>query len=61
MIEAKWLKPVNGFYIDKSWETKEDGTIKKDSVIYTVYDDPEGNFIECFSSLKDAKAFCKKL
>ena len=60
MIKAEWLKPCNGYHIDKSWEVDENtGKIKKDSIVYTVYDDPEGGFIDCFKTLKAAQEFCK--
>ena len=36
-MESKLLKPYKGFSIEKSWETKADGTIKKDSVLYTAF------------------------
>ena len=36
-MESKVLKPYKGFIIEKSWETKADGTIKKDTVLYTAY------------------------
>ena len=36
-MESKVLKPYKGFTIEKSWETKADGTIKKDTVLYTAY------------------------
>lgn len=36
--ESKLLKPYKGFTIEKSCHTNPDGTIKKDTVIYTAYD-----------------------
>lgn len=36
-MESKILKPYRGFNIEKSWETNLDGTIKKDTIVYTAY------------------------
>ena len=36
-MTVKSLKPYKGFDIEKSYEEKADGTIKKDSIIYTAY------------------------
>jgi hypothetical protein len=36
-MEVKTLKPYKGFEIEKSYETNKDGTIKKDTIIYTAY------------------------
>lgn len=38
-MEDKLLKPYKGFSIEKSWKIALDGTMKKDSIIYTAYDD----------------------
>lgn len=36
-MTVKSLKPYKGFEIEKSYEEKTDGTIKKDTIIYTAY------------------------
>ena len=36
-MEVRSLKPYRGFDIEKSYRTKADGTIKKDTIIYTAY------------------------
>ncbi len=36
-VTVKSLKPYKGFEIEKSYEEKADGTIKKDTIIYTAY------------------------
>ena len=36
-MTSKSLKPYKGFEIEKSYEEKPDGTIKKDTIIYTAY------------------------
>lgn len=42
-MTAKLLKPYKGFEIEKSYETKADSTIRKDTIIYTAYADDEDN------------------
>ena len=37
-MESILLKSYNGFTIEKSWDLKSDGTVDKDSVIYSAYD-----------------------
>lgn len=44
MEKTKVLKPYKGFIIEKTWETKADGTIKKDTIIYTAYTKDGGVF-----------------
>jgi hypothetical protein len=41
---VKSLKPYKGFDIEKSYEEKGDGTIKKDTIIYTAYSVDGGVF-----------------
>lgn len=36
-MTVKSLKPYKGFDIEKSYDEKPDGTIKKDTIIYTAY------------------------
>ncbi len=38
-MTVKLLKPYKGFEIEKSYEEKPDGTIKKDTIVYTAYAD----------------------
>lgn len=42
-MEVKLLKSYKGFEIEKSYETKKDGTIKKDTIVYTAFGDDEDN------------------
>lgn len=42
-MTVKLLKPYKGFEIEKSYETKADGTIRKDTIVYTAYADDEDN------------------
>lgn len=43
-MEYKSLKPYKGMEIEKSYEIKADGTIKKDTIIYTAYTENDGVF-----------------
>ena len=36
-MNDKLLKPYKGYAIEKSWDENYDGTIKKDTVVYTAY------------------------
>ena len=36
-MEVKLLKPYKGMEIEKSYELKADGTIKKDTIIYILH------------------------
>lgn len=36
-MEVRTLKPYKGFEIEKSYETKKDGTIRKESIVYSAY------------------------
>ena len=47
---SKLLKSYNGFIIEKSWEVKSDGTIDKDSVIYSAYDE-DGDIVDASANL----------
>lgn len=40
-MTSKTLKPYKGFRIEKSYEEKADGTIKKDTIVYTAYTDDD--------------------
>jgi hypothetical protein len=43
-MKVKLLKPYKGFEIEKSYELKADGTIKKDTIVYTAYSEDGGLF-----------------
>ena len=53
-MTVKSLKSYKGFEIEKSYETKADGTIKKDTVIYTAYTE-DGDLYDCASTLSALK------
>lgn len=53
-MESKMLKPYKGMEIEKSYDLKADGTIKKDSVIFTAYD-TEGNVFDGAETLAELK------
>ena len=36
-LEGKILKPYKGYMIEKSYEVRADGTIDKETIIYTAY------------------------
>lgn len=54
-MEVKLLKPYRGFEIEKSYETNKDGTIKKDSVIYTAYAIEDGGLYDGAETLAELK------
>ena len=54
-MESKVLKPYKGFTIEKSWETKTDGTIKKDTVLYTAYTEDGNGVYDARSNLAELK------
>lgn len=43
-MECKALKSYKGMEIEKSYEIKTDGTIRKDTIIYTAYTEDGGVF-----------------
>lgn len=49
-MESKLLRPYNGFTIEKSWELKSDGTIDKNTVIYSAYD-KDGDLVTASNKL----------
>ena len=53
-MNGKTLKPYKGFMIEKSWEENMDGTIKKDTVVYTAYTENEDLF-DAAKSLTELK------
>jgi len=44
MMEEKTLKSYKGFSIEKSYEINHNGTIKKDTVLYTAFTEDGGLF-----------------
>ena len=54
-MESKVLKPYKGFIIEKSWEIKADGTIKKDTVLYTAYTENENGVYDAKPNLAELK------
>lgn len=57
-MEVRSLKPYRGFDIEKSYITNADGTIKKDSIIYTAY--PIGSY-GVFDAAKTLSELKKKI
>ena len=53
-MESKMLKPYKGMEIEKSYDLKADGTIKKDSIVFTSYD-TEGNLFDGAKTLSELK------
>ena len=53
-MESKMLKPYKGMEIEKSYDLKADGTIKKDSIVFTAYD-TEGNLFDGAKTLLELK------
>lgn len=55
-MESKIIKSYKGFEIEKSWDIKADGTINKNTVIYTAYDDGD-----LFDSCENIAGLKKKI
>lgn len=55
IVERTW--EVNGLIISKTWEVSE-LTGKKFDCIYMV-DEKDGDNLDCFRSLKEARAYAK--
>ena len=53
-MENKMFKPYKGMEIEKSYDLKADGTIKKDSIVFTAYD-TEGNLFDGAKTLSELK------
>ena len=53
-MESKMLKPYKEMEIEKSYDLKADGTIKKDSIVFTAYD-TEGNLFDGAKTLSELK------
>lgn len=54
-MTVKSLKPYKGFEIEKSYEEKADGTIKKDTIIYTAYTVDGDGVFDAAKTLSDLK------
>lgn len=54
-MNGKLLKPYKGFIIEKSWEENFDGTIKKDTVIYTAYTEDFNGVFDAAKTLIELK------
>ena len=54
-MKVKCLKPYKGFNIEKSYEEKADGTIKKDTIIYTAYTDNGYGLFDAAKTLSELK------
>lgn len=53
-METKMLRPYKGMVIEKSYDLKANGTIKKDSIVFTAYD-TEGNVFDGAKTLSELK------
>lgn len=53
-MESKMLKSYKGMEIEKSYDLKADGTIKKDSIVFTAYD-TECNLFDGAKTLSELK------
>lgn len=53
-MECKVLKPYKGMEIEKSFDLKADGTIRKDTVVYTAYT-TEGGLFDASKTLAELK------
>ena len=53
-METKTLRPYKGMVIEKSYDLKANGTIKKDSIVFTAYD-TEGNVFDGAKTLSVLK------
>lgn len=54
-MTVKFLKPYKGYEIEKSYETKADGTIRKDTIIYTAYAEEDGSLYDGAKTLEELK------
>lgn len=59
IVKVKLLKPYKGFEIEKSYEENADGTIKKDTIVYTAYADDEDNAL--FDAARTLSELKKKI
>lgn len=55
-MKSKTLNPYKEFQIEKSYEESADGTIKKDTIVYTAYTDDDDNALfDAAETLSDLK------
>lgn len=54
-MTVKSLKQYKGFDIEKSYEEKADGTIKKDTIIYTAYPTNSYGVFDAATTLSELK------
>lgn len=55
-MTVKLLKPYKGFEIEKSYETKTDDTIRKNTIVYTAYaNDEENALFDAATTLAEMK------
>lgn len=54
-MTVKLLKPYKGFEIEKSYETKADGTIRKDTIVYTAYAEEDESLYDGAKTLAELK------
>lgn len=54
-LEGKILKSYNGYMIEKSWEEKPDGTIDKETIVYTAYTEDGELLVEADKTLVGLK------
>lgn len=54
-MNAKLLKPYKGFEIEKTWEENVDGTIKKDTILYTAFTEGDLHLYDASKKLADLK------
>ena len=54
-MEVKTLKPYKGFEIEKSCETRRDGTIVKSTLCYSAYGLRDGGYYDSDSTLAGMK------
>ncbi|MCI9125073.1 MAG: hypothetical protein HFH35_13585 [Eubacterium sp.] len=54
-MESKLLKPYKGFEIEKSYDLNYDGTIDKETIVYTAYQDDGACLYDCAKTIKDLK------
>lgn len=58
-MERVTVKPYKGFEIKKSYEETTDGTVKKDTIVYTAYADDEDNAL--FDAARTLSELKKKI
>lgn len=54
-LDGKLLKSYNGYMIEKSWEVKPDGTIDKETIVYTAYTADGEGIVDAAKTLAELK------